>query len=119
MEKHEADEKAYQKKLDSEVIFVDDGKNPQFIGAPEALKKFMYFSFVANMPKGSVIYTFIICTDGRMRYRVRSLSGNLYRRQLQQVHDAMDRMSKEIRWSPGKENGAYQEIKYSLPFRFK
>lgn len=119
-EKHEADEKAYQKKLDSEVIYVDPVENPQFPGGPEALKKFMYSSFDSNMPKGSVIYTYTIGTDGKMRNIecVRSSEGYT-KAQLQQVHEVMDRMSKEIRWTPGLEYGAYQEIKYTLPFLFK
>lgn len=119
-EKHEADEKADQERLASEVIYVEPNENPQFPGGPEALKKFMYSSFDSNMPKGSVIYTFTIGTDGKMRNIecVRSPEG-FTKAQLQQVHDVMDRMSKEIRWIPGKAYGAYEEIKYSLPFRFK
>lgn len=119
-EKHEADEKVEQEMIDSGKLRIHPFENPEFPGGIEALKKFMYSSFDANMPKGSVIYTFSIGTDGKMSNIECVRSPETYTEaQLQQVHDVMDRMSKEIRWTPGKEYGAYQEIKYSLPFRFK
>ena len=80
----------------------------------------MHSSFDSNMPKGSVIYTYTIGTDSKMRNKecVRSSEGYT-KVQLQQVHDMMYRMGKETRWTPGLEYGAYQEIKYSSAFRFK
>lgn len=119
-EKHVAEEKAFQEQVSSGSLHVDPEENPHFPGGVQALKQYMYSSFDGTMPKGSVIYTFTIGADGRMREIECIRSPEEYTEaQLQLVHDVMQRMSREIRWIPLNCHGRYMECKWTLPFRFK